>query len=419
MVTVRRRVIRRADARRGESIFQRSRGQSIAIAIAGVLAAALCVQNGVAAYAREDAPAHALSLAPDDARALTAMGEFKLIGAVGKPDLAGAAQLAKRALLRDTTLGTPYRMLGFAAEARGDEASAGRLIGFAGKLSRRDLASQLWLINRAVAVNDIPGALEHFDIALRTSDTAPAILTPILSQALAEPQIVDQLATRLSAAPWGPQFVTDAIATSQSMPGLVRLAAQLRRQGHPMALDNMRQLANRLVEEKAFGQVGPLRAISTARLPAGQFVADPSFDHPGDIASFDWALGQGDRAEVVRNSDAGGGARGIGFTVQTDRSGEVARQLLTLTPGHYRLAVAGRSNVKADEKPPTWFVTCADTQAQLATLDMPTVPTGKIVATQFDVPGGCNAQSLVLAVRPTEHAAGVAGSVDRVAVTRF
>ena len=249
MVMVKRKVIRRADARRSSSLFQRSRGQSITIVAGAVLAAAMCVQTGFAAYSYEDAPARALLIAPGNARALTMMGDVALLGAQGKPDFISAERLAKSALRRDSTLGTPYRVLGFAAENRGDDVGAARFIGFAGKLSRRDFASQLWLINGAVARNDVAGALEHFDTALRTSDAAPPILMPILSQALSEPQIVDELATRLLGSPWGAQFLTEAIATSKSMKGLVRLAGQLQRQNNPLGVDNMRQLANRLIED--------------------------------------------------------------------------------------------------------------------------------------------------------------------------
>lgn len=416
MVMVKHKVIRRAKARRSTSLFQRSRGQSIAITAGAVFAAVICVQIGVAAYSYEDSPSRALSAAPGNARALIMMGEVALLGTQGKPDFMSAERFAKLALRRDSTLGTPYRVLGFAAENRGDDVGAARYIGFAGKLSRRDLASQLWLINVAVARNDVTGALEHFDTALRTSDVAPAILTPILSQALSEPKIVDELAKRLPNSPWGAQFLTEAIANSKSMMGLVRLAGQLQRQNSPLSVDNMRQLANRLIEEKAFALVGPLRGLTPARLPIGQFITDPSFDHPGEIASFDWALGQGGSADVLRSSDAGGGSKGIAFTVHSDRAGEVARQLLTLAPGHYRLAVRGRSNINSGEKPPAWSITCADTLQQLTSLDMPMAPPARIISIEYDVPGGCHAQSLVLAVRPTEHASGVEGTVDRVAI---
>jgi hypothetical protein len=412
-----RRAKRRPSSPSRVAFVKRSRAQAIGTIAVALVVSVLCFQNGFAAFAREDRAQMALTVAPWDARAKSALaGQIQVLR--GRGDDPEAVALAKAALRRDATLPTPYRVLGFARDAVSDAAGAERLLAAGNKLSRRDFATQLWLIERAVGRNDVPGALDHYDIALRTSDAAPAILTPILAQGLSEPQIVDGLAPRLKSAPWGPQFLTDAIATSKSMPGLVRLAIRLQQHGHPLSLDNMRQLANRLVEEKAFREVAALRAISPARLPSGQLIGDPTFDRPGDIASFAWALGQGDHAEVVRKSEEGGGIKGIRFTVQPKRTGEVARQLLTLAPGQYRLAIAGRSNVRSDNMPPTWFLTCADTLTQLATLDMPNSAPTKLTEVQFDVPRGCNAQSLVLAVRRTEVAAVVEGSVDQVAIFR-
>ena len=43
------------------------------------------------------------------------------------------------------------------------------LFHFASSLSRRDVPTQLWLIEDAVRKNDIPGALSHYDAALRSS----------------------------------------------------------------------------------------------------------------------------------------------------------------------------------------------------------------------------------------------------------
>lgn len=394
--------------------LERSRSQAVLILLAALALAALSIRTGIAAYYREDDPERALALAPNDARALMFRAEGMLIGG-GTPDLPGAAQLARRALQRDTTLGTPYRILGFEAEQRGDGAAAERLIGDAGKLSRRDLAAELWLINRSVARDDVPGALQNFDVALRASTLAAPILMPVLSQALAEPRIVDQLAPRLLKAPWSAQFLTEAIATSKSLPGLVRLAGRLQRLNAPLGPENMRQLVNRLVEEHAFALVRLLRPITAGQLPPGQYVNDPEFDRPGALPNFVWTLGTTDGIDIIRKADDGQGGHGIGFGVEGDRAGEIARQLLTLSPGRYRLSIIGQSNVTDGSQAPTWSVTCAD--VPLALLHMEMVAGRSRLVGGFDVPPACAGQLLVLVAKPgaQRHATG---SVDRVEIVR-
>ena len=321
-----RRVRRRLDWLRGVKFVKRSRVQAIGIIVVAVVVSAFCVQNGIAAYAREDSPELTLAVAPSDARAMSAWaGQIQLIlGRINDPE---AIALARAALRRDTTLATPYRVLGLAREAVGDLSGADRFVGFASKLSRRDVATQLWLINRAVDRNDVSDAVGHFDTALRTSDAATDILFPILVNALSEPEVVDAVAPRLLTAPWAQDFIAKAIDTGSSMPGILALAEAMNRERRPFSPDTMRQLANRLVETKSYALLPRFRAISTARSVDRQAVADSMFNRPVEVPSFDWAFDEAGRANVIRVSDSGQGS-GMSFElIEAAAATQVARQL--------------------------------------------------------------------------------------------
>ena len=383
------------------------------VGVVALLLCVLCVRTGVAAYFREDAPQLAIVAAPEDARAAMFLGE-RLLFNQDKPDLHSAAVFARRALLRDTTLATPYRVIGFEKDQQGDDKAAERFIGDAARLSPRDLAAQLWLINRAVARDDVPAAVGRFDVALRSSSLASPLLMPILSQALAEPLIVDALAPRLIHAPWAAEFMTQAIATSTAMPGLVRLAGRMQRLGAPLPDDNMRQLVNRLVEAKEFGLVRLLRPITAARQTQAEFVNDPNFDRPGAVPNFEWTLGTNDAVDVTRNAETGNG-RGVAFAGHQGAVGEVGRQLLTLAPGNYRLSVVGSSNAVSQAQAPRWSITCANGGATFGALDMAGNGPKWRGTADVAIPLSCPGQWLVLALRPSSVAAR--GQVDEVRVT--
>ena len=382
-----------------------------------MVVAGLCVQNGIAAYARDDLPQLALAVAPSDARALTTQAAQLLVTGTRLDD-PRVVILARAAVARDATLGTPYRILGFAHEAEGDLSAADRLVGYAGKLSRRDLAVQLWLINRAVSRNDVPGALEHFDIALRTSDVAPTILFPILANAVSEPEVVRALAPRLATARWTQSFVSSAIDSGPSLSGMVMLAQAMNRQHTPFPPETIRQLANRMVETRTYTLLGQFRAITPARPAEGQAVSDPTFNHPVNVPSFDWVLGEDSLAIVARVSDGGQGS-GMTFELAEATIGtQLARQLQTLAPGRYRLSITGASNIADAAQSPVWTVACAEATKQLALLEMPTGRVSTIRQIVFDVPQhNCAAQLLVLSTRPTSTIGGLSGKVARVTIT--
>src|SRR3546814_9998889 len=66
-------------------------------------------------------------------------------------------------------------------------------------------------IELAVARDDIPSALRHYDIALRTKKNAPDLLFPVLTSALTNPTIRTELVKTLGGRPkWSNDFISHA-----------------------------------------------------------------------------------------------------------------------------------------------------------------------------------------------------------------
>src|SRR5207253_5880264 len=108
--------------------------------------------------------------------------------------VAQAAQDAARALQRNPTLPVAARILAMHAAVRGDQRQTAQLFEYSERMSRRDIPTQFWLLERRVSANDVGGALSHFGIALQVAPSTQDVLFPVLSGALAQPNLREPIA---------------------------------------------------------------------------------------------------------------------------------------------------------------------------------------------------------------------------------
>lgn len=317
-------------------------------------------------------------------------------------EIARARTLAEAALRREPVNVTASRTLGFVALFQRDEAKAARLFRYAESLSRRDLPTQLWLIESRVARNDIQGALRHYDRALRASTSSRDLLEPILIQASADPAIGQPLAALLAVRPpWWTSFTERMIATEA--PPTAALGLIVRRLRLDPSNDYERGLLagalNRLVESGAYRLAYAIyREARGGAPPRTELVRNPDFSLESAIPPFEWQLH--DTPGLAAVTEARDGApEGLALSIiaENGRSGEVARELLMAPAGEYRLtAVAGA--VPADEQArPAISVVCAgEGGAALARLRLPAAASSPArIAHRFRVPpSGCPAQWL-------------------------
>jgi O-antigen ligase/tetratricopeptide (TPR) repeat protein len=317
--------------------------------------------------------------------------------------LAGATADAQAALQREPVNAVAARTLGLLAARRGNEAQANRLMRYSEMLSRRDLLTQLWMIESNVQRNDIGEALRHYDRALRTSDGARDLLFPILIDAAASPAVTPQLGRLLAARPaWWEAFVTRLVTEGRSPMAIeaIILATRL-----DPAIAGERSLLGAAVNRLT--QLGDYqRALDLYRRAGGTgnaLVRNGNFEADNRFAPLDWVLGDSLGAGGMMQPGLPGGGRALLMVVEPGSSGgTVARQLLVLPAGAYRFtALAGR--VSGEDRPRI-TLTCVRSNAALFDLRLPASgPGGQTIGQDFTVGGAaCPAQWLIIAAsQPT------------------
>lgn len=280
---------------------------------------------------------------------------------------------------------------------------AGQLFAYAEGLSRRDLATQLWMIEALVAKGDIDGTLIHYDRALRTRKEAEPILLPILVAAMATPETRAPIGRLLATRPqWWPRYVEQALVDPSTVDTLPFIFARLR--VSPIDEQGRGFLSTGIASLIRAGRFRDALAVYRAAMPAAMraqpLLRDGSFERDPLLPPFDWQLADGDAVSAL--IQAGPGGSRVLFAVPTEGAqGEFARQLLMLQAGRYRLAY------RVGSLPPDGIrlelkLQCVvgDTLRDVARHAFAPAPDrGRASVMNFAIPaGGCTAQWLILSV---------------------
>lgn len=389
------------------------RGVVILAASAGLAFAVVAV--GIANIADNEAPSRALRFYTFHGDAL-ANQAFNTLQARTPAAIAQAEQLAHRAFDRDPTSVAAVRTLGFVQDVRGNRKGAAKALRQALALNRRDLLTHLWLIEDDVQRGDTIGALQHYDMALRTSAAAHPILMPILIEASSDPGIRGPLIKFLVKKPaWASTFIREIIAKAKPVDAAVDLQQRLARAGAPFSAQQDEDLAVRLVAEERFGVAAQL----LKRHANPSTIVDGGFDFRKPPSVFSWTL---------QSNYSLGASDDVGISNQADhllsifsapgQGGEVARQLLILQPGRYRISsiANGLTTVPPDQA--RWLVTCAGRNGRdVATLNLLGGSGSQAAAGEFGVPeSGCPAQWLTLILKAPADT-GIQAQVEKVEIT--
>ena len=330
--------------------------------------------------------------------------------------IAAAIADARAALLREPVNAVAARTLALLVAMQGKEAQANRLMRYAESLSRRDTITQLWMIESDVRRNNVPGALRHYDRALRTSANARELLFPILVQAAASEGVTQPLATLVATRPgWWQAFVARLLTEGRSAAAIEAVIVALRLD--PGVADERSLLASaihRLVEIGDYRRA--LDLYRRTGSPADGLVRNGDFERENRFGPLDWVLGDGGGAGGIIQPRAAGGDPALLMVVEAGSAGgTVARQLLILPSGSYRFsAVAGRIS-GAPTEAPRITISCVRSNASLLDLRLPAAAGGgQAVARDFTVGGACPAQWLIVAA---SHPTGENGPwIDRIVV---
>lgn len=383
------------------------------IALVGAVTAYFAVTHSIAQAIRSKAPETAYRLAPYDGRTLAAMSSKSAGPNATAQDRMNGDRLAKLALSRDPTAVAAVATLGLNAQLRGQTDIARRYFMYSSRLSRRDLGTRLWMIEDAVEREDIPEALRNYDIALRTSRGAPAILYPVLASAVSDTVIRDALVKTLMTRPaWTEGFLAFAAGESDSL-AVANLFQMLGRRQIPIPAAPRARVVNRLVAEENYPAAWAY--YSSTRTDADRRRSrDASFAaNATDPTPFDWVLMGGTAG--ISTAIQGGSQDGIfDFAAPASVGGPLIQQLQLLPPGEYVLEGRTIELDQMESARPYWSLVCID-NVELGRVPLPNSSEndGRFRGV-FKVPSSCPAQYLRLVARPSNAIGGLRGQIDEV-----
>jgi hypothetical protein len=332
-------------------------------------------------------PAQALTLNPFNASAKAQVAN-DLVYATGDARQTGAAaKLSREALDGNPTLAGAYRMIGL------DNARTGKpvkpAIMAATYLTRRDYVANLWLIEDAVKRGRMDQAMTDVDASLRTSLRGQALLFPILGKAIAEPGMQPQFVRLFRASPdWLPNFLSYYIGSKQKAAPLAQVILPIRKD-LPASYDQLdRTLIGMMVVQHDFDAARAYERSIAGPGPKGttSIVHHGRFEEEGPYPPIDWHLIR----ESAYGSDIEKGPKGNRLVVVSDeeRPNLVARQLVQMAPGIYRLSTRGKMVTSNDDASAVWQVACAEPDKSGVLASIKYGRGEAMLPVDFTVPGG-------------------------------
>lgn len=379
---------------------------AFACTLLGLMALAASAANVIV----KAAPAQAQSLAPGNGTIMAAAAKDRFAVSPGADTAADVARVASLSLREDATAVDALLVLAFHAQIAGDQPRSNRIFAHVNRLTRRELQAQIWAIEAAISHGDIDRALHQYDIALRTSIKAQAMLYPTLATALAEPRIRSAALEIVSSQPiWTESFLAFLANRGQSPASAMQFFLDGRKLGIVVTRENRAALVNLLFEKGDFRNAFRYYASYHSKLD-GSRSRDPGFTGGMKYRTvFDWMTGQdpGLSASILAN-----GSRGVvEFSLSPGFEGIVIEQAQILPPGKYRISANFVIDQPADLRS-AWILACLD-GTELGRIPVQPSPTSRTLATEFTVPQGCPVQKLALEVRATSASSGVTGRIER------
>lgn len=390
---------------------------SLIIPIAAL--AYLAGANAVVNATRVGAPGTALAIDASDGGALVAQSNQKWAAGVQQGKVLDLSGAARKALRTAPLSGGALRLMGYGADTKGDAKRAERLNLLATKVTQREKGAQLWLMEAAVARNDIKGALARYDFLLATDNSVRDQLFRQLALALADPEIRVAFIPYIRKAPsWLLAFVSHAVGNSPAPEVIsytIRQASGLPKtkdaRGVETALLSRLFAMNKFAEARAF--YGTLDG-SNAKVAVSTAFDDESTNVR--FAPMTWAIERS--ANAGADFSGKGEDRSVRAFALSGEAGTVAYKHLFLAPGTYRFVTAQQIITNSANARATWVVRCM-TDAQQAVLYQHAIIRGTRAAAPsgtFTVPTSCTAQRLDLSLTGGDDSSGLELNITGVGI---
>lgn len=359
------------DRRRQRSAAAKNKGlplpspRSVALILGGLILAGFAALLALSGVTRQGAPDIALRFIPFDGFASAAKADAVLRQSK-QPQPVRIAALARDSLVSQPLNARALRLLAVAEGLRGQEARVDKLIDLSQSHSRRDLYTQLLLVERAIRLGDAKTVLKHYDIALRTHSSVPELLYPRLALAMNIPELRREMRTYIGLErPWVSEFVEYSVNHSAGLPFLADMIIESRGlRGTARDKSLQRQLVDGLVRG---GQYEKARQLYL-QLPdrKGSRLVDATF-RSADLKQSDGQMGW----FLLDDAEVGGQflenpARKPTLTVFANAgvTRAAAQKLLFLTPGTYRASAPVAMRVRSANGGLRWQMRCVTPGAE-------------------------------------------------------
>lgn len=373
-----------------------ARIRNAAVLLSGVALALVAGRDAFVFAKAEVQPERALALAPAHAGAnATEFDRLLSEGFATEEAFAGWSAVAKASLAK-TPLHAPMLRI-MAMSTTSDFAED--VMKLSARVSRRDLLTQIWLIEDAVSRDDLPTAVKHYDKALSVFPAIRAELFEVLNGAIENPEVRTALAPYVAAErAWVYPFLNQAVSKSAQP---VWVADLLNQVGNKPEIS----VARRAIESRLLAKLVSVGEVNAARdyaknMGAGSDIldgfatsrsaADPAF------VPLAWSLTTSISATSSVDIDGS-----LQVSISPATRARVAQRVVVLKPGTYSLAHAVEFPSLSPKAYLTWQAFClrAGERDSLLNQPVPAKAGRHIYQMQLDVPTGCAGVEFVLMAR--------------------
>jgi hypothetical protein len=391
----------------------------LALMAAGLLLAVASGVNALENAARAGNPAATLRTSPADAGALTAQADALLLSPDGKLDHGRAMQLSRAALKSQAIEPRALRMLAFSLDKPPTQAQTASLITLSTRVSRRDLWARIWLNEKSATSGDVPAAISHYDIALRTNPTAGGqILFPILTEALAEVEVQNALVPYVkNRAPWVYDFVQHWSAKQKDTRPLANAIIKAGGLPDEPKYASVQVAVMRMLENgNAYTELRQMHATIKGADPKSLVTADLNQANTDPrFAGVSWTFP--DTQGLKASAGLSEGQHRMTVIVSPRVRTIAARKLLYLPPGNYRFSTMTRFGANKQNTNVQWILKCGgqSTLAPAMTLNIAQASPAQSNA-DIAIRPGCAPQYLDLLVKADGNGGDGEVFIDSVAI---
>lgn len=359
-------------------------------------------------------PFLAKAVAPDDPRAAIRLAMFEFLarnGRVSPESRQGALSALGRSALADE----PFLLAAVSAAAAHDEAREEKLLTESRRRNPRSRFTRLLLLDIYLRHGRSEEAGGELAALNRLVEGAGGAVVPELSRLARDPKTRPGLARLLRRNPDIRDLTLDNLAANQADTDLVLWLAQESGSGadpsHPPHWQAV--LLTKLVAAGDIGRAYRLWQTATrvGGDPASKGIYDSDFAGAPGAPPFNWEL----TADAEGVAERSHGALQVDYYGRAPRT--LARQLLILKPGSYRLQFRAAGDAKGDGSQLAWSLACTSGKTPLVELPLKEIASSpKAFTAAFAVPAGCGAQWLHLDGRPGDVATEQNASISKLQI---